>query len=595
MTHPLPTPNFPVDWQTPQDAQLLWMRDRIHWPHSITPLEYDWWHGTTEGLNAANRFYRMPGLARVGRFNTYLYTTSEPLPATDNTIAAIGDSEARLLAVAAHLQSHWQEEWLPEIKQHLAFWEGTDLTNLPLPDLIQHLAQSYPRHVRLWEIHFLLFWPLSLALNQLIEFYSERFTGGSALAAYDLLSGLSNKTVESGALLWKLSRKVLSSSSLHQVLSLPHTTQVLTQLASTAEGRTFLADLQAYLQEYGQRGAMWGLRYPTWIEDPTPVLNTLRDYCNQPKRDLTQEMADLAAKRRQCIAETRQRLIDSPATLQKFDALLQTAEVANVLSEDHTYWIDFRTSYQVRRLLLECGRRLVQGHLLASVDEIFCLRWAEVEAALTHLQATSPIAGQEPARCSDSYRSLIAERQAELARFATVEPPAMLGTPPSPQAWKQADWSRSSFWQANEKLNGSAPQPVPQQPSSKQPLRQPIVETVVQGRAASAGTYRGVARVVMSLAEAQALQRGEVLIAMTTAPPWTPLFAIAGAVVTEVGGVLSHSAVVAREYGIPAVVGAQGITTRIQSGATVEVDGAAGVVRVVSAKEVADGSDFLTL
>ncbi|MEA2290392.1 MAG: rifampicin phosphotransferase, partial [Solirubrobacteraceae bacterium] len=77
------------------------------------------------------------------------------------------------------------------------------------------------------------------------------------------------------------------------------------------------------------------------------------------------------------------------------------------------------------------------------------------------------------------------------------------------------------------------------------------------------------------------LAPGEVLVAETTAPPWTPLFAVACAVVTETGGILSHSAVVAREYGIPAVVGAGTATSAIRDGDVVEVDGDAGTVRVV--------------
>jgi phosphoenolpyruvate synthase/pyruvate phosphate dikinase len=103
----------------------------------------------------------------------------------------------------------------------------------------------------------------------------------------------------------------------------------------------------------------------------------------------------------------------------------------------------------------------------------------------------------------------------------------------------------------------------------------------VRGASGSAGTATGVARVVHSLAEAGRLSAGEILVAETTAPPWTPLFGVAAAVVTETGGILSHSAVVAREYGIPAVVGASGATTAIKDGDVIEVDGDAGTVRVV--------------
>ena len=92
---------------------------------------------------------------------------------------------------------------------------------------------------------------------------------------------------------------------------------------------------------------------------------------------------------------------------------------------------------------------------------------------------------------------------------------------------------------------------------------------------------RGTARVIHSLAESGKLQKGDVLVAQATMPPWTPLFATASAVVTDIGGVLSHSAVVAREYRIPAVVGTGNATSTFHDGELLEVDGNAGTVRVV--------------
>ena len=88
---------------------------------------------------------------------------------------------------------------------------------------------------------------------------------------------------------------------------------------------------------------------------------------------------------------------------------------------------------------------------------------------------------------------------------------------------------------------------------------------------------------VRSLSEAGKLRRGDVLVAPSTAPSWTPLFATVAAVVTDTGGVLSHCAVVAREYGVPAVVGTGRATTTIRDGQILEVDGDAGLVRIDSA------------
>jgi pyruvate,water dikinase len=160
-------------------------------------------------------------------------------------------------------------------------------------------------------------------------------------------------------------------------------------------------------------------------------------------------------------------------------------------------------------------------------------------------------------------RAPIAARRAVMEAFSTIQPPPFLGTPPpGPPPNDPVSVSIGKFF-------GEPPQP------STEP-------GVLRGNAGSPGTVRGTARVMRSLMEADRLQPGDILVARTTAPPWTPLFATAAAIVTDTGGILSHSAIVAREYGIPAVVGTALATTLIQDGQTIEVDGDNGVVRVIS-------------
>jgi pyruvate,water dikinase len=101
---------------------------------------------------------------------------------------------------------------------------------------------------------------------------------------------------------------------------------------------------------------------------------------------------------------------------------------------------------------------------------------------------------------------------------------------------------------------------------------------LVTGTPSSPGRACGPARLVRSVDEFPRVGRGDVLVCRTTDPAWTPLFRLAAAVVTETGGVLSHAAIVAREFGIPAVVGAGGAMTRLTDGRPVTVDGTAGMI-----------------
>jgi pyruvate,water dikinase len=154
-------------------------------------------------------------------------------------------------------------------------------------------------------------------------------------------------------------------------------------------------------------------------------------------------------------------------------------------------------------------------------------------------------------------RALVEERKAERARWMRVLPPASIG---SGAILKNPLMER--FFGAD--------------------VEEPEDPTLITGIAGSAGVVRGVARFIPTLSEVDRFSPGEILLTYATAPPWTPLFAVAAGIVTDVGGTLSHCAVVAREYGVPAVVGTKVATRRIRDGALITVDGTQGFIRIES-------------
>ena len=234
--------------------------------------------------------------------------------------------------------------------------------------------------------------------------------------------------------------------------------------------------------------------------------------------------------------------------MQQFESLLWAAQYATVLSEDHGYWIDFSCSYHLRMVFMAIGRRLVTVGAIDEADDLFHLTLGEIRTAL----GTS----------ATKLRSVIEERKAEMARWAKIVPPDALGTPPSSPP------PDNPIGRTMGKFAGT-------------PVEASTEPGVILGHAGSPGIAIGRARIIRSISEAAILEPGDVLVAETTAPPWTPLFGTIAAVVTDTGGILSHCAVVAREYGIPAVVGTANATKSIVDGQMVEVDGSAGVVRFV--------------
>jgi len=546
-------PDFPVVWENPDDELLFWTHDAMHFPEPATLMDGAFMRTVfRRGYTRAAEAYEMPIRPRVCRINTYLYFVMTPVMAPPEEMEAMGErSQEKLGAVMARLGDLWTNEFLPEIKQHLDYWDGFDLHGASMPELLDHLDETISRLERLWEIHFRLAFPFGLAPSVFEEFYRDLFGTESAFDAYRLLQGLDNKTVETGRMLWRLSRKALDMPEVRKVLEEDAAADVPVALEESAEGREFLAQLRAYLDEYGQRGDMWGLSYPTWVEDPTSVIKMLKDYITQPEGGPDEKLAALAAERERLLDETYERLKGYPqAVRDQFGSLLKAAQDATIISEDHGFWIDFHAMSRVRRVFLEFGRRFAEAGVLEQPDDVFHLTLDELRETAEKLPNLD-------------RRELVAQRTAEIEHFRAIKPPRILGTPP-PGPSPDNPVSR-----AVEKFFGGPPRP------SREP-------GVLQGNPGSPGIVRGQARVLRSLTEAAGLQKGEVLVAETTAPPWTPLFATAAAVVTDTGGILSHCAVVAREYGIPAVVGTRTATGTIKDGQTVEVDGDRGTVRILS-------------
>jgi pyruvate,water dikinase len=446
--------------------------------------------------------------------------------------------------------SSGDDEYLPEIKAHLQHWEALDPASSTLPQLIDALDDSVERTKRLYEIHFLIWLPFMAAISLFDDFYRDVLGGVSDFDAYRLLQGFDNKTVESGRALWQLSRRALQVAPVRVVLEQEPTEAVTAALEESPEGRKFLDLLHKYLQTWGQRGDRWGWSFPSWIEDPTPVIRTLKDYVRQPDRDLEGELAAQVAEREQLVSAAHERLRSHPPdVVNRFEFLLKAAQTAIVLTEDHAHWIDFRCMYHLHRISLEVGRRLSAAGTVDRPDDVFLLTLEELRDTAFELPRLN-------------RRAQIAARRAEMEYFRSVPVPPTLGAPATgAPPTDPVNRALSKFF--------GAPPPTTDD------------HTVIRGNCGSPGRATGPARVVHSLAGAGKLQPHDVLVVKTTAPPWTPLFATAAAVVSDTGGILSHCAVVAREYGIPAVVGTGNATGRIHDGQLIEVDGDAGIVRVL--------------
>ena len=530
-------------WLEPADAERHWQRDLAHFPGQLTELDGELLHRFIEGgFGAAMTSHGLPFTFLVRRLWTYYYQHEGVLPLPDDERAAMLERFAPVRERArTTIAERWRDDWLPEIHEHLAFWAGSDPATLGRDALMVHLDATLARAERLWVLHFELMVAMVTAKRAFLETYEELFEPDSPLEAQTLLSGFDVLTTRAARALWPL-RELVGDGPVRAAFLRVAPRDAWAALHDEAAARPLVDALEAYLDAYGQRCPYLIFSAPSLREEPASVMSMLRNMVERPDADPARLHALQAGKRERAEAELRERLRFYPAPVRaEVAARLAAAQAAAVVSEDHNYLIDYTSSARVRQVFLACGAELVRAGSLERAEDVVHLSVTEVRAGL--------------GGAGDDLRKRVAERRALLAHYADLVPPHDVNAPAA------AETAR------------------PEAPASGEPG--PLDPDELHGTAASAGVARGRARVLRSLDQLGELRPGEVLVAPTTGQAWTPLFATAAGLVTESGTLLSHAAVVAREYGLPAVVALTRATDLIPDGALVEVDGSAGVVRVL--------------
>jgi phosphohistidine swiveling domain-containing protein len=295
-----------------------------------------------------------------------------------------------------------------------------------------------------------------------------------------------------------------------------------------------------FTAQFGSRGPNeWEMRSPCWETSPL-LVHTLIDRMREAPdeaapavgHERARAMADAA------IASTRDALAGNEEALDAFEAALIATRVWTAARE-RTKTTIVKVAHEGRLAALELGARLAADGQLNTAAHVFMLRDAELEEAMAGVALA-----EECAR-----------REAQFVELAQVEPPFVWsGNPPPLEEW-----------------------PLRNRPDASADAHPG--EAFV-GMGGSAGRFTGRARAIADPSEGGAFEPGEILVAPLTDPSWTPLFVPAGAVVVDVGAMMSHAVIVSRELGIPCVVAVVDASRRIPDGATITVDGDTGTVTV---------------
>jgi pyruvate,water dikinase len=424
-----------------------------------------------------------------------------------------------------------------EIEQHAAM----DLVALDDAALFHHLEELQTFYLRCLQLHFTLFIPHTVGLYELAV-ACEELLGWDLQKTIGLLQGLSSTSTASTDELAAIARRASHRSATRELL-LARTPDIVKRLDDTDP--SVARELRQYLQFWGLRPLGPEPGCPTVAEQPHLVADLIADLLSDdgPR--------DQSAARVALVEEARAQLTGSAR--HRFDAALAYAERVYPLREDNVLLTDQLPTGLIRRVALEAGRRLVSVGCLGRAEDAVMLAAEELRDAL---------------RTREDVRRLVSRRRAEHTWVRANPGPMTYGPAPGkapdlrglPAPARRIN--RALMWMMEHELT------APPQTAGNS----------IVGIGVSAGVYRGRVRVIRTPDQLHTLRAGEVLVCPTTSAAWMMVFRRAGAIVADTGSVLSHTAIVAREFALPAVVAAANATTSLVDGEEVTVDGNRGVV-----------------
>ena len=548
---PEPEPEPPSEWQLPPHTYMAVRNNIVEMMAApLTPLF------STLGLSAIN--------SSLGRILSDFFGRTDIMPKeiiiTVNNYAyyngslkaaSIGRILWGSIGIARRMFSgaveRWTEEGRPEYVALVERKKGSSWLDLSSTELLVEVHQLAEAAIDAYGALVSGVIPAAWISEGLFTFiYNSMIKWKDDPEAAVFLLGFNSTPIRAEKALYDLSLWAKEKPGLKDYLTRTPTERQAIQLTNQDPPQGVNADnwhqwqnsFQAHLQRYGHTIYNLDFANPTPADDPTPLLEMCKLFISGQGSNphLRQEAA---AERREQATQT----ISKPLGRIRrnlFDKFLSTAQRYAPLREDGL--ADVGLGYPLlRQMVLEIGRRFAAAELIEDADDIFWMTQDEVYSAAEQL---------------DRFKHL-GEK--------------MVGIP-----------TRKAIWRAASRTAPPRALPIPKlfgvELTAMKKRR--AKGNILKGVAASPGQVTGTARVLHGPEDFSQMKTGDIIVADITTPAWTPLFVRASAVVTDVGGPLSHGSIVAREYGIPAVLGTGEATGRIRSGDIITVDGNEGRVHL---------------
>jgi rifampicin phosphotransferase len=531
---------LPTDW-TVSEPTAMYVRASIveQLPDPLSPLFADMIDGAVtrslqslfhELLNEELIRDEDVGLPTVNGYAYYRYSRSG--------MWRLMWKSPKAFRVLPNSQLRWRSYSHPKYRRIVSDWSARDLSEMSTEELLagaEELVEAAAEYYTAVQTII----PIAATSEVLLTwFYDAVVRGKDDPPAQVFVLGSDSEPIRAEKSLYDLATWTRSHQGLAESLLGMPPQEFLDQTAASDDPvwHEWHTRFQHHLGAYGHTVYNLDFMNPVPADDPAPLLETLRFFVSGKGADPYERQRRLAARREDETSAVLARL--DPVRARAFGRLVHWAQSVAPVREDALADVGLAWP-QLRRMLAEIGRRLQQAGVISEPDDVYWVHRSEID--------------EDQGSLADQV-----EQRKELWRGQRRATP--------PQLLPKGGWGdmwRSWMPAASEEQTGD----------------------VIKGIAGSAGTITAPARVLGGPQDFGQMQPGDVLVASITTPAWTSLFAMASAVVTDIGGPLSHSSIVAREYGIPAVLGTAVATRRIQSGQQIKVDGDAGTVTLLDGHE----------
>ena len=435
--------------------------------------------------------------------------------------------------------------------------KSLDLDKASNIDLLDNFEETINCCRRMWEIHMYMMYGVYTAFV-LFEQMTKQLLGidDTSPEFHKLTSGFDNKSFQVDKGLFELAKKAREMGLKDVFLATP-ASGARGALQASQQGKEFLKTFDAFMEnEAGWRmERMAEINVPTWLEDPTPAFNVIKmglekgiDY------SLDAERKKIEAER----VATEKKVLEKIAPDQRgwFSTILKFAQNSAWFSEEHNHYLDLYCHAMIRRSALGMGRRFTKAGTIDSPEDIFFLIPDEVRRA-----------GINPDMFN--LRSIVDRRKADWKGWVQK------GN--APMFMKEGFSIEDAMKGLVESLDPIALKVV----VGTMPVARPELKADLFGVSGSPGTAEGTVKVVWSENELTKIQKGDILVAPTTSPSWTPVFSLLAGVIVDRGASLSHAAIVGREFGIPVVMNTFEGTKVLKDGMKVRLDANMGAVYIL--------------